>query len=324
MISYRYLRLFPVILCLTLHSYAGLVGISYDPTLSQNQIRSVDPLTGATTLLNSFSFSSNSWNPETFSANAQLGRLYAQSGDQTVYTFGAYSGQILNSVVADTGMGAMNIGLSGNLIGISYNPVSMENEVRSLNPLTGNTVLLNTVNFSGGGYSGGTLAVAPTLNRFYIQSGDDTVYTFDLTTGQILNTKVADTSMQVLTYLGPGDLIGIDYNPQTMQNEVRIVNPATGATTLLNSLVFSSGGWYGDTFTIDAASNVFYAESGDGVLYTFDLTTGAILATKQLDTTMYVLGEVPNAPVPEPSLLGVVAIILPVLWRRKGLGRGSN
>jgi outer membrane protein assembly factor BamB len=200
MIRYRYLRLLPIILCLPLRLWAGLVGISYDPNLGQNQIRAVDPLTGATTLLNSFTFSSNSWNPETFSADSQLGRIYTQSGDQAVYTFNAYNGQILHTAVADTAMGAMDIGLAGNLIGISYNPVSMENEVRVLNPSTGKTTLLNTANVSSGGYFAGTLVVAPALNRFYVQSGDATLYTFDLTTGQILNSKLADTQMQELAY----------------------------------------------------------------------------------------------------------------------------
>jgi WD40 repeat protein len=309
-------RLLSVSLCLVGKIWAGLAGINYDPNLGQNQVRLVNPVTGSTTLLNTFTFSSGGWNGETFSVNSQSALLYAQSGDQTVYTFDAKSGHILNSVVADTGMSAMDIGLGSNLIGISYDPVSMENEIRAVDPSTGHTTLLNTFAFSSGGFFPGTLASVPSLNRFYVQSGDGTVYTFDLTTGQILNARLADTTMQALSYWKAGELIGIDYNPGTMQNEVRILDPSTGTTTLLSSLAFSSGGWIDTTFAVDSLGNVFYAESGDGTLYTFDLGTGAILGSQSLDTTMQTLGVVANTPVPEPSTIWAVALLGPVIWRR--------
>jgi len=244
--------------------------------------------------------------------NSQSGRLYAQSGDQTIYTFDASNGQILSGAVANSAMSAMDIGISGNLIGISYDSVSMENEIRVLNPSTGNTTLLNSFTFSSGGFFPGTFAVAPSLNRFYVQSGDATVYTFDLTTGQILHTRLADTSMQALSYWKAGELIGIDYNGSTMQNEVRILDPATGTTTLLNTFTFSSGGWIDTTFTVDSSGNIFYAESGDGILYTFDLATGTILRTRSLDTTMQALGVVASTPVPEPSSVWVIGLIAPL------------
>lgn len=310
----RYLFGLAVTLCLSSTLYAGLVGISYDPNLNQNQIRRVNPLTGSTVLLNSFSFSSGGWNAETFSIDQASGRIYAQSGDQTLYTFGAYSGQILNNVVADTSLGAMDVGLSGNLVGISYNLTSMENEVRSANPATGTMTLLNSFNFSGGGYLPGTFATVPALNRFYVLSGDNTIYTFDLTTGQVLHTS-PNASMESLAYWKAGELIGIAYDPQSMQNEVRILDPNTGATTLLNSFTFSSGGWIDTTFTVDQADKAFYAESGDGVLYTFNLTSGSILSTTQLDTTMQSLGVI--SPVPEPSELVAIGFIVAGLIRRK-------
>jgi len=312
MSAYTSLRLLPVVLCLATRLWAGLVGINYDANLNQNQIRVVHPLTGSTTLLNSFAFSSGGWNSETFAVNSQSGRLYAQSGDQTIYTFDASNGQILSGAVANSAMSAMDIGISGNLIGISYDSVSMENEIRVLNPSTGNTTLLNSFTFSSGGFFPGTFAVAPSLNRFYVQSGDATVYTFDLTTGQILHTRLADTSMQALSYWKAGELIGIDYNGSTMQNEVRILDPATGTTTLLNTFTFSSGGWIDTTFTVDSSGNIFYAESGDGTLYTFDLATGAILGTRSLDTTMQALGVVANTSVPEPSSVWVIGLIAPL------------
>jgi probable HAF family extracellular repeat protein len=71
-------------------------------------------------------------------------------------------------------------------------------------------------------------------------------------------------------------LLGIGYNSTTRQNYLASIDPATGATTVLNSFVFSSGGWLAPSLT--AANGNVYALSSDSHLYDFDATTGAIIS----------------------------------------------
>jgi hypothetical protein len=113
--------------------------------------------------------------------------------------------------------------------------------------------------------------------------------------------------------LGSQIAIGISYNTETMQNEVRTIDPTTGASSLLNSLVFDNGGWTGH-ISVDVGSNSFYTISGGNRLYKFDLTTGAILAT--------VSPDFPNLQAVEiitPSLFVVIPGIndhgVMMLWR---------
>jgi len=195
-----------------------LIGISYNPGLMQNQIRTLDPASGITRLLNTFTFSSGGWYPGTFTLDPDSDRFYVQAGDGTLYTFDLKTGQILTTQMADTLMQTLAVKKlrtgekskrdgwrkpiagedRGLLIGISYNPGLMQNQIRTLDPASGITRLLNTFTFSSGGWYPGTFTLDPDSDRFYVQAGDGTLYTFDLRTGQILTTQMADTLMQTL------------------------------------------------------------------------------------------------------------------------------
>ena len=56
-----------------------LIGIDYVSATSQDEIRTVNPNTGETTLLNSFKFDSGYWVSGTVVANRAAGKLYVES-----------------------------------------------------------------------------------------------------------------------------------------------------------------------------------------------------------------------------------------------------
>ena len=81
-----------------------LIGIDYVSATGQDEIRTVNPNTGETTLLNSFKFDSGYWVSGTVVANRAAGKLYVESSTPTLYTFGLLGGQILSTVPLDTSM----------------------------------------------------------------------------------------------------------------------------------------------------------------------------------------------------------------------------
>ncbi len=79
--------------------------------------------------------------------------------------------------------------------------------------------------------------------------------------------------------------IGITDNYDTRHNEVWSVDPATGATRLLNRFDFDTGYWNTD-IVLDESRDLFHAQSDGGTLYHFDLRTGSIVGTSRLDLLM--------------------------------------
>jgi hypothetical protein len=266
-----------------------LIGIDFNSATSQNEIRTVNPLNGQTKLLNSFTFDSGGWVSETLVVNSAVGRFYAESSAPTLYTFDLASGQISSTVALDTLMEAMALDTHGRLIGIDYNSVTSQNEIRTVNPLNGQTKLLNSFTFDSGGWVSETLVVNSAVGKFFAESSAPTLYTFDLASGQISSTVALDTLMEALALDTHGRLIGIDFNSATSQNEIRTVNPLSGQTKLLNSFTFDSGGWVSETLVVNSAVGKFFAESSAPTLYTFDLTSGQILSMAPVDTFMEAL-----------------------------------
>lgn len=152
------------------------------------------------------------------------------------------------------------------------------NALASVNTVTGEAVILATTQFSSGGWV--SFLTDSAANRAYIVSGDNTVYTYNLTTGELLFMVAADPtySLQALQLGRGGLLVGVARNYVTSQNAVVTVAPATGAMIVLSTLNFSGDTWIPSTLVSEPNSNSLYAVSGDGALYTFDSTTGVTRA----------------------------------------------
>ena len=286
---------------------SDLFGISYNSTTEKNEARMIDPVTGSSSLLKSFVFSSG-WNPESLVVDVSANRFYAASGDNKLYTFDLSTGAILATPELDTHFQQIEIGKNGGLLGVSYNDTTEKNEARRIDPVAGSSSLLKSFVFSSGTWLPGSLVVDVSANRFYAASGDDKLYTFDLSTGEILATPKLDTHYFRSIKLGKsGDLVGIAINSTTGKAEARRIDPAVGSSSVLNSFNFIIKGFFA-TLVVDVSANRFYAASGDDKLYTFDLSTGAILATPELDTHFHniKLGPTPSSGCPNCSGLNPV------------------
>ncbi len=130
--------------------------ITYNEATMHNEFLSLDPATGVTTVLNTFDFSTGFWLGDLVPI-AGLGTAYAFSEDNKLYTFDYASGAILSAVPLDIAqnMATFMQGVGGKLVGINYNSISGDAEFRSIDPVTGATVLLNTVTLSGNGLASG-------------------------------------------------------------------------------------------------------------------------------------------------------------------------
>ena len=82
-------------------SFGYILGIGFNGTTMQNEVRRVDPVTGVSTLLNSFMFSSGSWTAQIVVDEA-ANRFYAESGDHKLYQFDVATGAILSITTLDT------------------------------------------------------------------------------------------------------------------------------------------------------------------------------------------------------------------------------
>jgi len=275
----------------------GLIGITYDHFVNKNEVRTMDAVTGNTVLLNSFTPSSPTWAPNTLSVDLRTSHLYAESPDQILYTFELTTGRMLNRIFIGMTMEAMRARQDDLLIGIDFDTVKNQYEVRTVHSTTGTTDLLNSFTFRSGGWAPGTFCLNVGANRFYAQAVDRTLYTFDLTTGRILALIPTEVNIQVLAARADGLLIGIARNLVTLDYEIRSMNPVTGATVLLNTFNFSSNGWNLSTFTLDRPNNRIFAQSApDGTVYTFDAMTGSILATAKGDTLLEAMASFVTSP----------------------------
>ena len=84
-----------------------LFGITYNSIADENELYTINPETGQVTLLNSFSFDTGSWAPETFTTNPLMNRAYAVSSSGKLYEFNLKTGQILST--SDMGFKAQSL-----------------------------------------------------------------------------------------------------------------------------------------------------------------------------------------------------------------------
>jgi hypothetical protein len=140
--------------------------------------------------------------------------------------------------------------------------------------------------------SGGSVTANNSFSTAGLSVGQHTLWIkadyWSDSTGQSGNGNVAESNESnnwnsvsfTVTSTAPSaaSVLGIGYNASTSQNYLASINPATGSSTVLNSFVFSSGGWVSSTLT--AANSIVYAlSSNDSHLYRFDANTGAILSS---------------------------------------------
>lgn len=151
---------------------AGLVGLAYNHASGLNEFRSINPVTGATTLLNTFPFVG------AFVSNPSTDRGYlAGMFDQKLYTFDLHTGVTLSTNSLTTQIWSLYRGTSG-LVGLNGK------DFYSVDPSTGVATFITTLDYGSGlPY---LFTTDPDAGLAYATSTDDRLYTFDLSTGAAL------------------------------------------------------------------------------------------------------------------------------------------
>lgn len=177
---------------------AQLSGLVYNSGTGNWEYRALNPISGATTLLNAFAMPDGF---DSFLTDPSGGSAYVQSGS-TLYGLNLASGAILNTPTLDTMIAGYGVG-NGGLVGLDYNSGTGNWEYRDINPVTGGTTLLNSFTLPDG-YESSSFLTDPSTSSAYLQSGS-TLYDLNLASGAILNTSIPDQTMQA---------IGIDPVPE--------------------------------------------------------------------------------------------------------------
>ena len=279
-------------------THSIFVGVGYNSTTNKNEIVSINPSTGATSVLNSFTFDSGGY----FGiVPGQQGNFYALSSALTLYDFNATTGQILSTTPISYPSLQTIVSLPSGLKGIGYNASTNKNEIVSINAKTGAISVLNSFSFDSAGYNGSL--VPGQDNNFYALSSAPTLYNFSALSGQILSTTpIPYPPLQNLVSL-PSALVGIGYNTATNKNEIVSIDAKTGATSVSNSFTFDSGGYYGSL--VPGQDDNFYALSSAPTLYDFSALSGQILSTTPISYPSLQTFTVVMA-VPEPATYAMI------------------
>ena len=272
---------------------ATLLGISYNSSTAQNELRKIDPGTGVGTLVSSFTFDSGYWSRTSFCLDSETGSAYAQSSAGTLYKINFITGAVATSSL-DRTFQTIKTGRNGSLVGIFYNDSTSQYELRQINPNTGASTLIASLAFDTQDWSQSSFCADRESGSVYAESTAGTLYTINFTTGAMAKTSLDRTFQALRTGTG-GSLAGIFHNTSTARNELRQIDPTTGASTLVASFSFDSAFWPTDTFGLDSAGNSAYAVSSNGTLYSLDLTTGAC-STSPTGLALQVLDNFPPSP----------------------------
>lgn len=178
------------------------------------------------------------------------------------------------------------------LVGINYNNSSQHNQYLCFNPATGATIVLNCFDYDSGFWYPNSFTTDLSTSSAYAVSTAGTLYTFNLTSGNIQ--RFVPLGISVIRPGLKGTLVGIK-NTSSGLFEFHSIDPVTGSSTPLGSFTLSAG-YFASTFLTDLATGpagsqgTAYLLSGDHKLYTFNVTTGALLGTPQLSATVSGIG----------------------------------
>jgi outer membrane protein assembly factor BamB len=197
------------------------------------------------------------------------------------------------------------------LVGINYNNSSQHNQYLCINPATGATTVLNCFDYDSGFWYPNSLTTDVSTSSAYAVSSAGTLYTFNLTTGNIQG--AVPLGISVIRPGLNGTLIGIK-NTSSGLFEFHSIDPATGSSTALSSFTMSAG-YFANSFVTDlktgpaGGQGTAYLLSGDHKLYTFNVTTGALLGTPQLSATVGGIGVGVNG-----NLIGIQRAPMSAQW----------
>ena len=181
-------------------SSGGLAGVAFNSGTGNWEYRSINSVSGATTLLNTFTLGGG-LNDSSFVTDPSGGSAYLISGIQ-FYHLSLSTGTVLNTASLDTSIVAYGRTASG-LAGIDFNSGTGNWEYRTINSATGVTTLLNTFTLPNG-FTSGSFVTDPSADSAYLISGSE-LYDLNLGTGAVVGTASLDA---------PIDAIALDVVPE--------------------------------------------------------------------------------------------------------------
>lgn len=155
----------------------------------------------------------------------------------------------------------------------------------SIDPATGDLTKLGSLNV-GSIIAGGFISDVDE-NKFYVIAGDKSLYTFNLSTGAIMNLQTISILPQAIVLGRNGNLIAIG------NGGFYSIDPSTGNTTLMYNVPFTDG-WKFGCFSSDIAVDKYFILSGSNTLHTFNMTDASLISSAALDIPAQLLVVVPD------------------------------
>ena len=273
-------------------SGAALIGLNVGDT---DAYRLVNPSTGGTTVLSFFDLGADGDFVYTLTADPSSNRAYVVTDNNELLRFNLATGAVLGTTTLSRNIVALEARGDGQLVGIAQTELSRQ--FCTINPTNGTVTLLGSFVFTDGLMT--TFTADPILNRAWLVSGDQKLFTFQLDTGVLLANPTLNVNLVELEVRGGGDLVGL----QVVENggQLQVINPTTAANTPLG-LGFDYGP-NGRAMTTDLAANRAYVVTGNNDIRALNLQTGAFVSLEQLDTNIRALES--TSAVPEPGSAGL-------------------
>lgn len=187
-----------------------LIGIDYNYINGMNELFKIDPSTGKSYFLLSFSLDSEGY--DKFFVDSENYTAYLVSTANTLYRFSLIDINY-STVSIDHPMQAIEVGSNGFLIGIDYNYTTEKNELFRIDPATGESSFLLSFSLDSGWYD--KFFVDKKNDIAYTVSTFNTLYRLDLSKLRYMNTNI-DHPMQCIESL--------DDDKQTNRNISNILN----------------------------------------------------------------------------------------------------
>jgi hypothetical protein len=279
-----------------------VLGMSWDGTEWQFEV--LDPVTGTkdqlakVSTLKSLSAGMSAIDP----AARRIYQIGASDGDspgvQRIYSLDVESGDVLASPVLDAAIEDIEVDGAGRVLGIARNGTTTE--LRAIDTATGATTVLSTLPSLDAVVTGSS-AVDRDAGRLYeAGSGSDgmgrRIFTIDAKSGAVLASPVMDTPCIniALDPAGKGRLLCVATASDGKQ--LRALDPATGATSVLGAIPRLDTALQGIT-ALDTQALVLYQigkAKGDPAtrLFGIDVKTGAVVSSPGLGTELFTNMEV--------------------------------
>ena len=145
----------------------GLIGIGYNDSTEQNEIRRVNMSTAEVTTIASFVFNSGSWHPWMMVTDPDSGYIYANSSDLMLYRIKMDGSEIEEIGTLTETFQAWGLDDNGGLIGIGYNDSTELNEIRQVNMSTAEVTTIASFVLNTGNWHSDMMVTDPDSGYIY-------------------------------------------------------------------------------------------------------------------------------------------------------------